>query len=87
MKHNFGGTIFKEDQILKLLEILETFILKKIPQICVDLRLINMKEFLQAMQANCVNTTQIRTPLASALTDKSNDPKMFMKNIRLLMLL
>ena len=56
-------------------------ILKKQLQKCVDWSRINKNDYLNAMQKNVVNASEIKQLLESALTDKINDRETFMRGI------
>lgn len=56
-------------------------LLKKRLNRCVDWSLINKKDYLEAMTLSVANATRIKSLVAQALTDKTNDREMFMKGI------
>lgn len=56
-------------------------ILKKQLQRCVDWSKINKNDYLVAMRKSVTDSADIKTLIASALTDKINDREMFMKGI------
>ena len=56
-------------------------ILKKRLKLCVDWSLIDKKDYFTAMEKSVANSTQIKSLLQTALTDKINDREMFMKGI------
>ena len=56
-------------------------ILKKNLKKCVDWSKISKKNYLDAMKNSVTNSTQIKTLLSFALTDKINDREMFMKGV------
>ena len=55
--------------------------LKRSLKQCVDWSLVNKKAYLEAMQKSVINSTDLKTLLKVALTDKINDREMFMKGI------
>ena len=48
---------------------------------CIDWSKVNKNSYLEAMQKSVVNSNDLKTLLAPALTDKINDREMFMKGI------
>ncbi|MDD3946578.1 MAG: Fic family protein [Clostridia bacterium] len=56
-------------------------ILKKRLQRCVDWSKINKNDYLSAMRKSVTDSTDIKTLINSALTDKINDREMFMKGV------
>ena len=56
-------------------------ILKKNLKLCVDWSKISKKDYLTAMERSVTDSTQIKTLLQSALTNRINDREMFMKGI------
>jgi cell filamentation protein len=56
-------------------------IFKKNLKRCVDWSKINKKDYLSAMKKSVVDSTNIKTLLQSALTDKIDDREVFMKGI------
>jgi cell filamentation protein len=56
-------------------------ILKKNLKLCVDWSLIDKKDYLAAMEKSVASSTQIKTLIQTALTDKINDREMFMKGV------
>ncbi|MDR0469506.1 MAG: Fic family protein [Peptococcaceae bacterium] len=56
-------------------------ILKKHLKLCIDWSLIDKKDYLAGMEKSVVNSTQIKSLLRNALTDKIYDREMFMKGI------
>lgn len=56
-------------------------ILKKRLKSCIDWSKINKKDYLNAMQKSVNDSTNIKSLIRSALTDKINDREMFMKGI------
>lgn len=48
---------------------------------CVDWSLVNKKDYLDAMKLSVVDSSQIKTLLFNALTDKVDDREVFMKGI------
>lgn len=56
-------------------------ILKKRLKSCIDWSKINKKDYLNAMQKSVNDSTDIKSLIRSALTDKINDREMFMKGI------
>ena len=55
--------------------------LKRSLKQCIDWSLVNKKAYLEAMQKSVINSTDLKTLLKVALTDKINDREMFMKGI------
>ena len=55
--------------------------LKKNLRRCVDWSRISKKDYLGAMEKSVVNSTQLKTLLSLALTDKINDREMFIKGV------
>jgi cell filamentation protein len=53
-------------------------ILKKNLKLCVDWSRIDKKDYLAAMEKSIASSTQIRTLIQAALTDKINDREVFM---------
>jgi len=56
-------------------------ILKKQLKVCVDWSLIDKKDYLAAMEKSVASSTQIKSLLQNALTNKINDREVFMKGI------
>ena len=56
-------------------------ILKKYLKLCVDWSKIDKKTYLSAMERSVSDSSQIKSLLKSALTDKINDCEMFMKGV------
>lgn len=56
-------------------------ILKKRLNLCVDWSKINKNDYLGAMRQSVTDSTDIRTLIGSALTDKINDRETFMKGV------
>lgn len=56
-------------------------ILKKRLNLCVDWSKINKNDYLAAMRQSVTDSTDIRTLIGSALTDKINDRETFMKGV------
>ncbi|MDR2088024.1 MAG: Fic family protein [Clostridiales Family XIII bacterium] len=56
-------------------------ILKKSLKLCVDWSLIDKKDYLAAMEKSVASSTQIKTLIQAALTDKINDRDVFMKGV------
>jgi len=56
-------------------------ILKKRLKLCIDWSLIDKKDYLAAMKKSVANSTQIKTLLKSASTDRINDREVFLKGI------
>lgn len=55
--------------------------LKKHLKKCIDLSMVNKKDYLAAMTASVAESTPIKQLLKAALTDKINDRETFMKGI------
>ena len=55
--------------------------LKRTLKKCIDWSKVNKNSYLEAMQKSVVNSNDLKTLLAPALTDKINDREMFMKGI------
>ena len=56
-------------------------ILKRSLKQCIDWSLVNKKAYLDAMQKSVVDSSDLKSLLKVALTDKINDREMFMKGI------
>jgi cell filamentation protein len=56
-------------------------ILKRNMKLCVDWSKINKKEYLAAMEKSTTDSTQVKTLLQSAVTDKISDREVFMKGV------
>jgi cell filamentation protein len=56
-------------------------ILKKNLKMCIDWSKIGKKDYLNAMEKSVADSTQIKSLLSSALTDKINDREVFMKGV------
>ena len=55
--------------------------LKRTLKKCIDWSKVNKNSYLEAMRKSVANSNDLKTLLASALTDKINDREMFMKGI------
>ena len=55
--------------------------LKHSLQKCIDWSLVNKNAYLEAMQKSVINSSNLKSLLKPALTDKINDREMFMKGI------
>lgn len=56
-------------------------ILKKNLKKCVDWSMIDKNDYLKAMTASTINSSNIKALIKNALTDRINDREMFMKGI------